>query len=444
MREGFWVNALRSLDGVADAHSTEPVPLDQSVSAYRISAVMLGIAFSLTSLYTGAELASTLGLAVGVRAAIVGSVVLVGMSVPTAIVGARTRLSTYMIVLQVFGVGGARWVNLVLTLILLTWYAITAELFGRTFYLTAALYLPANAAEWFYTLASSILVIATTVFGFKAINRLSLVAAPLLIALTFYVAWRALGHASWSTLTGISGTNVDLTTGISAVIGGMIVNVVLMPDVTRYSRSTLNCVVISLVGNGIGGGLVLVLAMIPTLAFGEIDPMKYMATLGLVAVAFTILVVSTWTINAINLYSTGLATSAAFRFSRYGRLVIGVGIVGSAIAMIGVADRLIEFMVVQGLIVPPIAAVYLTDVLWLGRDRVFEADIYASAVTNVNALVASSSGALIGLYMYYAHCSVTGVPTIESFVIAGLTYALAEAVRTRQRRDRLWRLAPST
>jgi len=35
---------------------------------------MLGIAFSLTSLYTGAELASTLGLAVGVRAAIVVSV----------------------------------------------------------------------------------------------------------------------------------------------------------------------------------------------------------------------------------------------------------------------------------------------------------------------------------------------------------------------------------
>ena len=70
---------------------------------------------------------------------------------------------------------------------------------------------------------------------------------------------------------------------------------------------------IGITGNGIGAGAALVLAMIPALAFGEQDPMKYMAALGLTGLAFTTLVLSTWTLNAINLYSTSLVTSTALR-----------------------------------------------------------------------------------------------------------------------------------
>jgi cytosine permease len=232
---------------------------------------------------------------------------------------------------------------------------------------------------------------------------------------------------------------VDLGTGISAVIGGWIVNVVLMPDVTRYSRSTLECAVISFVGNGVGAALMLVLAMIPALAFREIDPMKYMAVLGLVGVAFAILVVSTWTINAINLYSTGLVTSTAFLGVSYGRLVIASGIVGTALALIGIADRLIDFLVVLGLVVPPIAAVYLTDFFVLRRHRYAEAADSANSLTNLNALAACLIGAVMGLVMYYTHSSLTGVPTIESFLSAGLAYGAAEYARESCARDRLWR-----
>jgi cytosine permease len=287
--------------------------------------------------------------------------------------------------------------------------------------------------------ASSALVIATTVFGFRAINRLSLFAAPLLVALTAYVAWRALVHTSWATLLSVPGTHVDLATGVSAVIGGWIVNVVLMPDVTRYSRSTLECAAISFVGNGVGAVLALVLAMIPALAFGEIDPMKYMAVLGLVAMAFTVLVISTWTINAINLYSTGLVTSTAFLGVSYGRLVLASGIVGTVVAVIGIADRLIDFLVLLGLVVPPIAAVYLTDFFVLRRRQYSAGADLKSSMTNLNALGACLAGAAMGLVMYFTHSSFTGVPTIESFFTAGLVYGAAEYARESCARNRLWR-----
>jgi len=420
------------LDGVTQAHSTIPVPPGQSVPGYRVTLVFLGIAFTLTTLYIGAELALTLGLAVGMRAILIGSLILCAMSVPAAMIGAQTRLSTYMIVSRVFGRVGARLVNLILVLVLIGWYAVTAELFGRTGYLTVRNYFSSSPPEWLFTVGGSVLTIVTTTFGFRAVERLSQLIAPLLVALTGYVAYRALERVPWAALLAVQGTKVDLSTGISAVIGGTVVGVVLMPDMTRYSRSIADCTLISVVGNGFGTSIALILAMLPAVAFHEMDPMKYMADLGLVGIAFVTLILSTWTINTINLYSTGLVTSTVLRNTPYSRIVLGCGIVGTVVAVIGIADRLIGFLVVLGLIVPPIASVYLTDFFVLGRrDYSSNLDERQHGVTNINGILACAAGAAVGCFTYYTHAAITGVPTIESFVSAAVVYAVAELWRGR-------------
>jgi cytosine permease len=289
-------------------------------------------------------------------------------------------------------------------------------------------------------------VIGTTIFGFRAIERLSLFVAPLLVALTVYVAYRALQHNSWDAIAAVHGTDPvpDLGRGISAVVGGMIANVVMMPDMTRYSRTVFDCALISVTGNGVGSGVALVLAMLPALAFGEQDPMKYMVALNLLGIAFTTLVVSTWSINTVNLYSTGLVMSTALPRARYRRIVIGCGVAGTALAVVGVADRLIDFLVLLGLIVPPIAAVYLADFFLLRRRDYFTAGhIAQSGSTNINGLIACVSGAALGITLYFTKASLTGVPTIESFVSAGCLYLVGEWARQSMRRDRRWQLAGS-
>ena len=112
---------LRRAEQIAPAHTTTPVPDDQSVPAYRVAIVCIGVAFTLTGLYMGSEIGLALGLQGGIHAAIIGSVILAAMSIPAAIVGARTRLSTYMIVQSVFGPGGSRVVNFVLAMVLIGW-----------------------------------------------------------------------------------------------------------------------------------------------------------------------------------------------------------------------------------------------------------------------------------------------------------------------------------
>jgi cytosine permease len=198
-------------------------------------------------------------------------------------------------------------------------------------------------------------------------------------------------------------------------------------------------VVISVTGNGVANGVMLILAMIPALAFGEQDPMKYMALIGLVPMAFTILVLSTWSVNAVNLYSSGLVTATALPSHGYGLAVIGSGLVGTVLALLGLADRFLDFLVILGLIVPPIAAVYLADYFVLGRTD-YTADLTPTIATktNVNGLAAATLGAATGCGLYVAKVSFTGVPTIEAFVLAAVAYWGLEKIRVGRGRDRMW------
>jgi cytosine permease len=392
--------------------------------------VTIGVAFTLTGLYAGAELAVSLGFLTAIRAILVGSLVLGALSIPAAIIGTQTRLSTYMIVSHVFGRKGSTAVNALLAAVLLGWYAVTAELFGHTCYIALVGYFP-SVLQWEYTVGFSVLVVTTTVIGFRAIDRLSQVAAPLLVALTVYVAWRSLQHTSWTALAGMQRGHMEFAEGVSAVIGAAIVGVLLMPDITRYCRSTADCLLVSVVGNGLGNAAALIVAVFPALAFQELDPMKYLTLLHLAWIGFITLVVSTWTMNAINLYSTSLVVSVAVRSSLYRPIAVACGIVGTAIAVLGVAESLIKFLVLLGLIVPPIAGIYITDYFLLGRRSFDRLDDAASNPTKVNALLACALGAGVGMVMYFRHFSFTGVPTVESFLSACLFYFVAERLRVR-------------
>jgi hypothetical protein len=60
-------------------------------------------------------------------------------------------------------------------------------------------------------------------------------------------------------------------------------------------------------------------------------------------------------------------------------------------------------------------------------------------MTNLNGILACAAGGAIGILTYYLHVSLTGVPTIEAFVSAGLLYAGAEKLRAKTERNRRWR-----
>ena len=405
-----------------DASSRIPVDESETVSGFQIGIVLIGISITLPLMYSAGELAQGAGFVNAVIATLTGALILSLMSIPAAIVGVKSRLSSYMIIEHTFGYAGAKFVNFWFGVFLLGWYAVTAELFGRTLFLAAGELSTLAVPEWAYTVLSSALVTVTTIYGFKAIDRLALVAVPFLLLALLAVVVLSLREVSFAELMGTSGDAIDMPTAISAVVGAAIVGVVLTPDLTRYARNVRDCVTASFLGQGGGMSIAYIVGMIPVLVWNELEPMNYMFLIGYGGMALAVIVFATWTTNVINLYSTALAARASVPLGRYRSVVVASGVVGTAAALVGISDNLIDFLVVMGLLVPPIAGVYLSDFFLFGRRDFSAARLDGRPAIRVNAVVVGLGVGVLSTWMYYADRSLTSIGALDSLFLSIAIY----------------------
>ncbi|MEO0436432.1 MAG: cytosine permease [Pseudomonadota bacterium] len=415
-----------------DADARTPVDSSEAVSGLQLGTVLIGISITLPLMYSAGELAQGIGFKKAALAALIGALVLSLMSVPAAIVGAKTRLSSYMIIEHTFGYAGAKFINFGFGLFLLGWYAVTAELFGRTLFLAANDLLNLSGPEWVYTVVSSLVVTVTTIYGFKAIDRLALVAVPFLLLALLAVVALSLRERGFDELVSIPASGaLDMPTAVSAVIGAAIVGVVLTPDLTRYARNTSDCVTASFVGQGGGMSIAYLVGMIPVLVWGELEPMSYMLLMGFGAIALAVLVFATWTTNVINLYSTALAARASVPFGDYRLMVIVLGLAGTGAALVGISENLIDFLIVMGLLVPPIAGVYLTNFFILGRKDFSEGKLAQRPALRTTALVAVVASGATASLLSAQNASLTSVGAVDSLLLSAFVYLLLEKLSAK-------------
>lgn len=416
---------MNELTEYFDESARIPVREDETVSGWSVGVVIFGICLTLPTLYTGAITAEQLGFIGTAKAVGLASLILSIMSIPAAIVGAETRLSSYLIIEFVFGRRGSDFVNALLGLTLLGWFAVTAGFFGETLAIAFEEILAVSPPTWLLTLISSLLILITTIFGFKAIDRLALFAVPLLILFLLYVSNLSLADYSWEIVLSTEGSNpAYFSTAVSTVIGSLIVGVVLMPDLSRYARSVKDCVYASVLGNGVGNCFSMLMGVAPAIVTGLLDPMAYMIALGLVGSAFVILVFATWTTNSVNLYSTTLAVAIIKPKIPEWKLTVACGVIGTALAMIGITDYFIGFLEWLGVIVPPVASIYLTDYFVL-KQKNYSLTLQDSLPDyDRAAIVAWVIGTAISAFTFMSGFSLSTIPTLDALVITAPIYLI--------------------
>ena len=408
-----------------DESARVPVREDETVSGWSVGMVIFGICLTLPTLYAGAITVEQLGFIGTAKAVGLASLVLSIMSIPAAIVGAETRLSSYLIIEFVFGRRGSDFVNALLGLTLLGWFAVTAGFFGETLAIAFEEMFAVSPPTWLLTLISSVLILITTIFGFKAIDRLALFAVPVLILFLLYVSNLSLADSSWETVLNTEGSNpAYFSTAVSTVIGSLIVGVVLMPDLSRYARSVKDCVSASVLGNGVGNCFSMLMGVAPAIVTGLLEPMAYMIALGLAGSAFVILVFATWTTNSVNLYSTTLAVAIIKPKIPEWKLTVACGVIGTALAMIGITDYFIGFLEWLGVIVPPVASIYLTDYFVL-KQKNYSLTLQDSLPDyDRAAILAWMIGTAISAFTFVSEFSLSTIPTLDALLITAPIYLI--------------------
>jgi len=225
---------MNKFDELVEDYSKKPVPDTRTVSGIRVALVIIGISIALPAFVAGIQIGSAVGLTHAIIAFFAGGLILTILGVLTSVVGARARLTTYMLVQFSFGPQGARLVNFILAATMFGWFGVNASLFGKATATTMEAIYGYGGLEDLYVAIGGALMVVTTIFGFRALDKLSLFAVPVLLAILVGIMALSVTGTDPATLFATARGDMTLGLAISATAGGMMAGVVTMPDLARY------------------------------------------------------------------------------------------------------------------------------------------------------------------------------------------------------------------
>ncbi|MCY4476967.1 MAG: cytosine permease [Gammaproteobacteria bacterium] len=419
----------------ASDYTRSRVPDHATIGGFRIAVVVFGIGVTLPIFYIGSEISLALGLRQATLALFGGCAIVGLMMIVTSIIGARTRLSTYMIIQFSFGPNLVRYlVNPLLAMTYVGYFAATGDIFGgairdavNAFYGIA---IPRAVCAFIGCVAMSL----TAMYGFRFIERFSSLAVPLLALFMLYVVYLVLQRIELQDLWTARGSG-DMSVGlaISTVVGANILMAVSGPDLTRYARSGREGVK-SVTGLAAGYPLIMLAAGIPALAFAETDIMKIMVIVGVALPAMFILVFSTWTTNTVNLYSAVLTLAASFRRFSDKQLAMMAGALGTLGAVLGIMDVFLPFVLILGIAATPIAGVYIADFFLLSPSAYRLEHLSARPSIGYSALFAWIAGTGTAAAAHQGLLTLTTVPAADGMITAFLLHTVLARWVFREKR----------
>lgn len=402
-----------------------PVPDEKTVSAWHIALIKIGIVIALPAFFTGAEIGVAMGLVDACLVIIVAALILALLAALTGTVGASSRLSTSMILQFSFGIHGAKFVNFILATTLLGWFGVTTALFGHTLNDLVISTLDIRLVPTLYMFLGGLLMIVTTVFGFKALQKLSNFVVPLLLIGIVVVSYISTQQGEFYPLMLTTGDgSLSIGLGISALVGGMVVGVTIFPDLTRYARSSVHGRAAAGLSYGLGVPFVLITVAIPSIVTGEKDLLLIMLSLGLGITSLLVLIITAWTTNAGNLYSSSLVLATIFQAVEKWKICIAAGLIGTVFAVSGITEYFLSFLILLGVCIPPIVGIYLADFYFIRNKQYDLLKLKQVPAINIEAFIAWLLGISVASMTSRDIISLTTIPSCDAVLTAFSVYIL--------------------
>lgn len=410
--------------GHSSEFSAAPISDDQLVAWPRVASIAVMVAFALPVFVAGLEMYHSLTVTDFLTALLVGSAVLTVIGATMGSIGARTRLSSYLLVRIAFGDRGAAFVNLAFAVSLIGWFGVNIDLFSGAATRLALDMWGVQVPAWPIEIFAGILMTTTTVFGFRAINILASALAPILAIVTVMLLIGSFENHTPAALMAIEkAATLTLGDGASAVVGGIIVGAIILPDITRFVRHWKGAIQVAFWAYMVVELIVFAAAGIAGAVSGKTEILDVLLHFGLGIGAFAIVIAGSWVLNSLNLYSTVLSVEATFPKLK-GKVVTGIlGALGVGAAFLNILDSFLTFLGFLAVIFVPVAGVIITDYLWMRRSAYAAETLEANQQFSWRAFVSWAAGAaLAALINDGAVGSLLGVGVLDSVILSALLY----------------------
>lgn len=357
-----------------DYYANRPVPQSQRKKWIQVGAIYFGLTASLSAFTTAGSYITGLSLGQAIISNILSFFILtLVFFLPMGIIGAREGLNTYNIGESAFGTLGSKLTTALIVTIIpsVGWYGIQVSIAADA--LALGLNTSDHLMPWLM-ISLGVLFAIPAMYGVTSMAWLDYLSIPIILFIVGFGFFKAL-----TLVDGFGGlfsyepdVSKSILWGINLSVGGMLIGTTFLPDYTRWIENKRSGVLKSGFV-GLSPELILVsigLVMALTASTLGVDQpwnvAQVLHALGLPIIALFLVIILQWTTNITAAYSSGLALQKVFGWSRFWWTLIAA-IVGTALAIFGIIDHFIDFIILLSIFVSPVAGVIMSDYFVVNR-----------------------------------------------------------------------------
>lgn len=408
------------IDDVTGDYGRSQVPANERRSLLSISLVTMGFCICMSGLFTGAAMANGLSLKNAIIATLIGNAIITVYSGLAANIGTKYGVSASMLSRHAFGRNGAKLIGLIIAISLTGWFSFQCGFFGQTIhamfpgggFLTGVRF----AALW-----GGLLMMMTAIIGFKGLQILSNIGVPLLVVICIYGMFAAFSKFGGEMAIVDAVAKLTIIDGIVMAIGSAAVAGVVQSDISRFAKNKTHCWLSTIIGYIGGNSFVIISGLVFMKASHAANLPDSMLAIGLGYLGLCVLIVSQWTTNDNNLYSSSLGLLQLIPNVKKKYITAALGIFGSVAGMFGIYSIYVPFLIFLGNVVPPISGVIIADYYFVKKDYKFgEGTKYCS--WNISAIISLIIGSVFGMTIKL------GITSINAMAVAFVAHLIISRI----------------
>lgn len=339
------------------------VPKSKRRGLLPMAFILLGFTFFTATMWAGGTLGTAFSFFELLLVILVGNLLLGTYASCLAFIAYKSGLNSVLMGRFCFGEIGSKLSDFILGFTQIGWYA------WGTATLAIVLVKVTGTPDAWQTPLMVLFGMAfciTAMIGFRGMDILSRVAVPamlIFILISLYTGLVDLGGVS--VLFGIEPTqSLSFTAAITIVIGTFVSGATQATNWSRFAKSGKIAIWATMAAFFIGNGLMVLTGALGTLIYQQADIVDVMLAQGFVVLAVLMLFLNIWTTQDNTIYNFAVAGCNLLRTDKRRTITVIGAAIGTTMAVFGMYNFLIPFLVLLGTFIPPIGGVIMAD-FWL-------------------------------------------------------------------------------
>lgn len=344
------------------------VPSGARQGLFSTAILLFGFTFFTATMFAGGKIGMAFDFTTLLWAAVIGNLLLGLYAAVLGLIACRSGLNSVLMGRFCFGEMGSKLSDMLLGFTQIGWYAwgtaTIAIVLVKILGLPEGLTIPLMVLFGFG-------FCVTAFIGYKGLDLLSRVAVPamlVLLVVSLWIATRDIGGLS-GLLAVEPKESMSLSVAITLVFGTFVSGATQATNWTRFAKSGRVAVLASLFGFFIGNGLMIVAGAYGAIVYQQPDVVEVLVLQGLSMAAVVMLFLNLWTTQDNTIYNFAAAGCNLLRTGKRKTVtLVGAGI-GTLLAIGGMYEMLIPFLILLGSVIPPIGGVIMADFFYGHRAR---------------------------------------------------------------------------